>query len=73
MRGPGGATIATRPASGDALFDYVGRNIEWQNAAARCIANPSKRFYVYNGHRPATGSFATEDDGVAPRMLAWVQ
>jgi hypothetical protein len=28
---------------------------------------------MYNGHRPASGSFATEDDGVALRELAWGQ
>ncbi len=29
--------------------------------------------WCYNGVRPATGSFATEDDGVALRSLAWAQ
>ena len=28
---------------------------------------------MYNGKRPATGSFAIEDDGVALRELAWAQ
>ncbi|NIO70705.1 MAG: DUF4091 domain-containing protein, partial [Anaerolineae bacterium] len=36
-------------------------------------ANPDKRFYLYNSNRPATGSFATEDDGVALRVLPWAQ
>ena len=43
----------------------------WQAAADRYTANPAKRFYGYNGRRPMTGSWATEDDGVAPRTLAW--
>jgi len=32
-----------------------------------------KSFMVYNGKRPAEGSFATEDDGVALREQAWAQ
>ncbi len=32
-----------------------------------------KKVYLYNGKRPASGSFATEDDGVALRELAWGQ
>lgn len=35
--------------------------------------NPAKRTCMYNGNRPASGSFATEDDGVALRVLAWTQ
>lgn len=45
----------------------------YQAAADTWIDDPEKRFYAYNGSRPATGSFATEDDGVALRELAWVQ
>jgi len=51
----------------------VGVTGEWQNAADSYQADPDKRFYLYNGTRPATGSFATEDDGVALRVLAWAQ
>ncbi|RPI61927.1 MAG: DUF4091 domain-containing protein, partial [Planctomycetaceae bacterium] len=38
-------------------------------------ANPAKntRLQYYNGMRPQTGSFATEDDGTALRALAWIQ
>jgi hypothetical protein len=46
---------------------------EWQSAANRYASNPDKLFYMYNGTRPATGSFATEDDGVALRMIGWAQ
>jgi len=45
----------------------------WQSAADSYKANPDKRFYLYNSNRPATGSFATEDDGVALRVLPWAQ
>jgi hypothetical protein len=41
-------------------------------ASARA-ATPPKGIYMYNGKRPANGSFATEDDGVALRELAWAQ
>lgn len=32
-----------------------------------------KRFWCYNGWRPATGTFMIEDDGIALRMLGWTQ
>jgi hypothetical protein len=51
----------------------VGITDEWQSAADSCKADPDKRFYLYNSNRPVTGSFATEDDGVALRVLAWAQ
>jgi len=37
------------------------------------LDSPDKRFYFYNGRRPWTGTFATEDDGVALRVTAWSQ
>jgi hypothetical protein len=46
---------------------------EWENALAALRADPSKHFWMYNGSRPGSGSFATEDDGVALRELAWGQ
>jgi hypothetical protein len=51
----------------------AGVSAEWQSAAEGYKADPDKRLYLYNSHRPATGSFATEDDGVALRELAWGQ
>jgi len=51
----------------------IGITSEWEDALAALRADPSKRFYMYNGSRPASGSFATEDDGVALRELAWGQ
>jgi len=45
----------------------------YQAAADTYINDPDKCFYVYNGGRPATGSFAIEDDGVALRVIPWAQ
>jgi len=35
--------------------------------------NSDKRIYFYNGRRPWSGTYSTEDDGVALRVLAWSQ
>jgi hypothetical protein len=51
----------------------VGITDVWQRAADAYKAKSDKRFYLYNSNRPATGSFAIEDDGVALRVLAWAQ
>ena len=51
----------------------MGVTAVWQAAADRYTANPDRWFYIYNGSRPMTGSWATEDDGVSPRTLAWAQ
>lgn len=32
-----------------------------------------KRYTFYNGWRPGAGTFATEDDGIAPRVNGWIQ
>ncbi len=45
----------------------------YQAAADIYTSDPDKRLYIYNGSRPATGSFAIEDEGVALRMIPWVQ
>ncbi len=44
----------------------------WDKAVTEANAT-SKKFYAYNGKRPGSGSFATEDDGVALRELPWGQ
>ena len=51
----------------------VGITSEWQNAIDSYESNPDKRIFFYNSNRPGSGSFATEDDGVALRQLAWGQ
>jgi hypothetical protein len=45
----------------------------WAGAAAKYTSDPALRFYLYNGSRPGSGSFMTEDDGVALRANAWIQ
>lgn len=52
---------------------YVGDPSKWQSAVDQYEADASKRVYFYNGGRPASGSFMTEDDGVALRELPWGQ
>ncbi len=51
----------------------IGLRKAHEEAADKLLRNPSKRLYLYNGKRPATGSFALEDDGTALRQLAWAQ
>ena len=51
----------------------VGDSNAWEAAAQSQRTNPPKRVFLYNGKRPANGSFATEDDGVALRELVWAQ
>ena len=46
---------------------------QWQPLADGYSQDSRKRFFMYNGHRPGSGSFAIEDDGVALRELAWGQ
>jgi hypothetical protein len=43
----------------------------WDEVVGRTLATPEKKFYFYNGHRPCGGSFSTEDDGIALRVLPW--
>ncbi|WP_218933862.1 DUF4091 domain-containing protein [Rubripirellula lacrimiformis] len=51
----------------------VGITEQWQAAAEHIRTAPGKRFWMYNGFRPASGTMATDDDGVAMRQLAWCQ
>jgi hypothetical protein len=51
----------------------VGASRVWRNAMAEAAADPDMSVFFYNGIRPATGSFATDDEGVALRMIPWVQ
>jgi len=46
---------------------------EWQSGVDSYLEDPAKRFFAYNGTRPASGTFAIEDDGVALRASAWAQ
>jgi hypothetical protein len=57
------------PTSGGTFGDTQ----QWEDSINIHRSKPGSKFYMYNGQRPATGTFATEDDGVALRVLAWGQ
>ena len=42
-------------------------------ALAKLRTDPAKKFFEYNGSRPAGGTFVTDDDGVALRVSSWAQ
>jgi hypothetical protein len=46
---------------------------EWDQAVLNVKNDPSKKFFFYNGFRPTQGTFSTEDDGVALRVIPWAQ
>lgn len=54
-------------------FMGLGETETWKAAVRKLRTDPRKRLYLYNGQRPASGSFAIEDEGVALRELAWGQ
>ncbi|MFL7812477.1 MAG: hypothetical protein AB8I40_02255 [Anaerolineales bacterium] len=56
-----------------ASWAHFGVTSQWQDAAEVYLADPGKRLYLYNSSRPATGSFAIEDEGTALRQLGWAQ
>jgi hypothetical protein len=51
----------------------LGHTETWRDAYLTMRSDPRKRLFMYNGERPASGSFAIEDEGVALRELAWGQ
>jgi hypothetical protein len=51
----------------------VADTASWNEAAQRAEQSARKKVYMYNGVRPASGSFAIEDEGIALRELAWGQ
>lgn len=83
--GPGGAipSFATAPMplalahapSLDIACSQIAQAVtsEWESAASSYRNDPDRRLCMYNGRRPASGSFATDDDGVALRMIPWAQ
>ena len=46
---------------------------DWTRAAMLARSQSGRRLYVYNGGRPASGTNAIEDEGVALRMVPWAQ
>ncbi|MEK7690220.1 MAG: glycoside hydrolase domain-containing protein, partial [Bdellovibrionota bacterium] len=51
----------------------LGVTADWASAKATFSSANGKKGFMYNGKRPASGSFAIEDDGVALRQLPWGQ
>ncbi|HVO33195.1 MAG TPA: glycoside hydrolase domain-containing protein, partial [Elusimicrobiota bacterium] len=51
----------------------VGIPSQWTTPLPQYTNSARQRFYMYNGSRPASGSFATDDDGVALREMPWGQ
>jgi hypothetical protein len=49
----------------------VGDTGTWDAAYTTLRATTDKHFYMYNGKRPASGSFMTDDDGTALREVPW--
>ncbi|MFV0298406.1 MAG: hypothetical protein ACK5JT_20080, partial [Hyphomicrobiaceae bacterium] len=45
----------------------------WQDALRFFQKRPGGKVFLYNGSRPLSGTFAIEDDGIAPREISWSQ
>ncbi len=66
--------LAQTPDLGIAVSLFnVGDQDTWTSQVKSQLEDTGKRYFQYNGKRPSQGSFATEDDGVALRELAWAQ
>jgi len=50
-----------------------GETAKWDEATAALTAAPNREYFMYNGRRPASGTFVIDDDGVALRELPWGQ
>ena len=57
----GGSTLVANPAAFQADVDAIHAQ------------EPKKRFYMYNGYRPMSGSFGIEDEGTSLREVPWGQ
>jgi len=49
----------------------IGAQAEWQSAMTTVSSDSSRSVFMYDSFRPACGTTAIEDDGVAPRELIW--
>jgi hypothetical protein len=56
-----------------ASVSTIGIPSQWETPAYQYSHDPNRRFFLYNGSRPAGGGWMTEDDGVALRVNAWIQ
>lgn len=83
--GPGGSLptfVTSSPLGYDHELPYTnilgdviahGQTELW-NAATNALNSDSEReYFMYNGRRPASGTFVIDDDGVALRQLPWGQ
>jgi hypothetical protein len=52
---------------------YASAHTQSFDQAYRQHVNGTRAYWQYNGKRPASGSFATEDDGASLRMIPWAQ
>jgi len=50
-----------------------GETAPWNAATNALNADPDREYFMYNGRRPASGTFVIDDDGVALRELPWGQ
>ncbi|MFI3138462.1 MAG: DUF6067 family protein [Methylococcaceae bacterium] len=46
---------------------------KWEASVKKYANDTNKRFFLYNGFRPNSGVFMTEEDGVGLRVNAWIQ
>jgi hypothetical protein len=44
-----------------------------QNALSTLLSKPNRHFWAYGSTHPGSGTFNTEDDGIATRTIPWVQ
>jgi len=59
--------------SAPASWMDVGDPNKWQSAHDYFAGKTNGAVFMYNGKHPASGSFATKDNGVALRELTWVK
>ena len=50
-----------------------GETDRWEAATAALNSDPDREYFMYNGRRPASGTFVIDDDGIALRELPWGQ
>ncbi|MEM8711687.1 MAG: hypothetical protein AAGG01_12095, partial [Planctomycetota bacterium] len=82
--GPGGAMqsfLTVEMPAAQSLLSGLDICASWARVGDPAAFDPAfehfktdgRQAFVYNGIRPIVGSFATEDEGVALRVLAWTQ
>ncbi len=46
---------------------------EWDSVAAAAATSGGRRVWIYNGVRPHTGTFVSDDVAISPRVNPWIQ